>query len=246
MLLYLGKMDSNRIYLIELYIPKKSDVLAYLDRGGKKPTRQARVIVANGAKNPPDVEEYLVEPLPNPSRHSILKMAGYSYPIHFASRPYSSLEDVVIDKMLTNATRDCYTVLKESFGFWYHNCTSTCLTFVVDGVAVADQVGQRQSWVMFFRNRRGLDLLPVPFEVLVDHADTDTNKWKILKVCTFTFKVCTSVFTNCRGTYHAVHFTRNTVLGKTEKQTLHLQIASEYVCAKFVFRFFRFIERAVP
>ncbi len=177
-----AKENTNYIYLIELYIPKKSEVLAYLDGNGKKPARKARVIITNGAKNPPDVEEYLVEPLPNPNKHSKLLMAGYSYPVPFASRPYTTREDDVIKAIAMNVTRDAYVILKESFGYWFHNCTKNCLVFYADGIAAADKSGDRQTWVLFFRNRRGVNILPVPFEFLIGHADKDTSKWKILQV----------------------------------------------------------------
>ena len=177
-----ANQTCNFIYLIELYIPKKSEVLAYLDGKGKKPTRKARVMVTNGAKSTPDVEEYLVEPLPNPTSHALLKMAGYSYPIPFATRPYTAMEEGELIKFLTNASRDCDVIFKESFGYRYHNCTTNCLIVLVDGPAASASNKERHTWVVFLRDQPGFNILPVPFEVLIDHADKHASNWKILQV----------------------------------------------------------------
>eukprot|EP00794_Sanderia_malayensis_P008996 gene8996-9957_t len=177
-----AKENTNNIYLIELFVPKKSEALAYLDAKSKKPIRKARVIVSNGAKNPPNVEQYLVEPLPNPTKHSLLLMPGYQNPIPFASRPYTLREDSAVGEVARNVSRDAYLILKESFDFWYHNCTTNCLVFVADGIAATDKSGDRQTWVIFLRNRRGYNILPIPFAFLIDHASSDTGKWKVIQV----------------------------------------------------------------
>ena len=187
-------LGSNFIFLIEVYLPKKSDALHYLDENGKKPLRRARVVVINGGKQNPDVEEYIIEPLPNPSKHTPLRMSGRTYPIPFSSRPYSSVEEHEVKKYAYNVSLESYKILRESFKASYHNCTGNeCLIFVVDGVPASRKQGERRSWVMFLRSQIGYDLMPVPFEFHIDHADRDPKKWKILNVSW----VLTLNFTQC-------------------------------------------------
>ena len=49
---------------VDLLQPKKSDALAYLDRGAAAPARYARVVVQFGATLEPYIQEYQVGPLP--------------------------------------------------------------------------------------------------------------------------------------------------------------------------------------
>lgn len=51
---------SNYIYSASLFPVGKADALQYLDQGGSKPARHAKVIVIRGANSPPDVAEYKV------------------------------------------------------------------------------------------------------------------------------------------------------------------------------------------
>ena len=174
--------SSNVIYLIELYLPNKNDVLNYLDKNGPKPTRRARVVITNGGRASPNVEEYLVSPLPTPNSHTRLRLAHRREPISFAARPFTGKEEEGLQKILKKVTSECYAILKESFGFWYGNCTTHCLRDYIDGTPANFRNGARKSWIVFLRDRHGYDILPVPFEVLVDHADVDVNKWKVEQV----------------------------------------------------------------
>ncbi|XP_065066376.1 diamine oxidase [copper-containing]-like [Rhopilema esculentum] len=176
-------MDSNFIYLIELYLPNKKDVLDYLDNNGKMPARRARVIIVNGGKSSPDVEEYLVSPLPTPSTHQRLYLAHRANPVPFSSRPSTGKEDDEFDKILKEVTTKCYVVLKESFNLWYgENCSKNCLRTYIDGTPAAFRTGQRKTWAIFFKDVIGYDLHPVPFEVLVNHADSDVKKWQVEQI----------------------------------------------------------------
>jgi len=174
--------NSNFIFLIELYLPNKQDVLNYLDSNGQKPIRRARTVIVNGAISSPNVEEYIVSPLPNPNSHVRLRLAHRREPVSFSSRPFTSKEEEGIDKIVTRTTKVCYAILRESFGFWYGNCTKNCLRYYIDGTPASFQNGARKTWVAFFRDRPGYDVLPLPFEILINHADVDVNNWKVEQI----------------------------------------------------------------
>lgn len=54
---------SNYIYSAQAFPVNKQDALNYLDQGGSRPDRFARIIVVRGAATPPDVMEYKVHSL---------------------------------------------------------------------------------------------------------------------------------------------------------------------------------------
>ena len=177
-----ARQDTNFIFLIELYLPNKDQVLAFLDSKGPKPARRARAMIVNGAKSVPDVEDFLVGPLPNPTSHAKLRLAYRREKMPFSSRPSTEHEENNIAKLLRKVTSECYKILKESFGLWYGNCTNTCLRHYIDGTPASFRNGARKTWVTLFKDREGFDVLPIPFEVLVDHADSDTSKWNVDQV----------------------------------------------------------------
>ena len=64
------KFTSNYITSIDVHTPLKKDVLEHRYHGGKFPGRHAVAAVARGAAVPPDIMEYVVGPLENPSQLS--------------------------------------------------------------------------------------------------------------------------------------------------------------------------------
>lgn len=62
----LANWKNSSVYGIELHVPNKSDVINFLDRQGSKPAREARVIIVRPEVG--RVEEYVVGPLPSPTR----------------------------------------------------------------------------------------------------------------------------------------------------------------------------------
>ena len=178
-------LKDNIIYLIENYLPDKKEVLNYLDKQGPKPTRRARVILLNGAKGTPVIEEYIVEPLPNPTKYSTLKMSRHVDPIPHFYRPWTLKEQAGLAQLYRKATEEAYSILKESFGYWHHNCTDRCLLGLPMGSPGSALPGTRQSWVIFTKNIVGQNLFPVPFQLQIDHKSTDADKWEILQVRKF-------------------------------------------------------------
>lgn len=150
--LYLTPFDKatlkdNFVYTIELFPPKKTDALRYLDHGGPRPSRQARVIIFHGAAKRPFVREYLVGPLPKPSRHRILHLKHYKTTFPFYGRPFTFLDSLAVVDIMRNVTKEACPLLKESFGCWFHNCTNQCMNWLPVGMPARREVGKRYSWV---------------------------------------------------------------------------------------------------
>ena len=50
-------VNTSNIFIVDLLMPPKQDVLSFLDNRGRQPEREARVMIFRGDKTPPLVEE---------------------------------------------------------------------------------------------------------------------------------------------------------------------------------------------
>uniref|UniRef100_UPI00358E761D diamine oxidase [copper-containing]-like n=1 Tax=Myxine glutinosa TaxID=7769 RepID=UPI00358E761D len=175
-------VNSNYIFLIELFNPHKEAVLEYLERNGPKTERVARVVVFQGASSLPDVEEYLVGFLPGLTWYIMHHPFNRKRSDMFNSRPRSIPEVYHLHAVMMSQIGDMlYHILKESYGFWMNNCSTKCL-YTADLSPKGFESGDRESWIIFNRNLEGSYLHPVSLEVLVDHRNANTTEWKVKKV----------------------------------------------------------------
>lgn len=72
-------LRDNYIDSIELWQPNKEDAIKYLDQGGPKPNRMAKVHIVNGADKPPIIKTLLVRPLPVSSDTKVENLADKIY-----------------------------------------------------------------------------------------------------------------------------------------------------------------------
>ena len=94
--------------------PVKSDALRYLDEGGSKPSRNAKVTVQRGGASPPDIMEYKVGPLGanGPLTSSEITKPG---DILFNTRPYEFLELAAMENIVKEDLKVLEPLIKESF-----------------------------------------------------------------------------------------------------------------------------------
>ena len=50
-------INTSSLFIVDLLMPPKQDVLSFLDNQGTQPAREARVMILRGDKTPPVVEE---------------------------------------------------------------------------------------------------------------------------------------------------------------------------------------------
>ncbi|CAK6983745.1 membrane primary amine oxidase-like [Scomber scombrus] len=167
--------SANYLYSIELSLPKKKDVLHYLDTNGPKPAREATVVVFHGTEN--NIKEYVVGPLPNPTYHRDVTFERYKMDIPLTARPIYTGEYLLIEKFLHDVLKPVSTLLKDSFGIHY----STEQVYY-DTMPKGVKSGDRQSWFAFCRNEEGFYIHPVGFEILFDHQSTNASFWRVMKV----------------------------------------------------------------
>lgn len=167
--------SADFLYMIELSLPKKQEVLRYLDANGPKPAREATAVVFHGSRN--NISEYVVGPLPTPNYHRDVTLERYKREIPLTSRPVNTGEYFRIQTFLKNALGQVDALMKESFGL-----TGSSYQAYYDSMPRGVQSGDRQTWISICRKAEGYFIHPVGFEILIDHKSTNSSFWSIKKV----------------------------------------------------------------
>uniref|UniRef100_A0A8C4DMK8 Amine oxidase n=1 Tax=Dicentrarchus labrax TaxID=13489 RepID=A0A8C4DMK8_DICLA len=168
------KPSKNFLFLIDLSLPKKADVLAYLDlETGRKPVREATTVVFYGARG--YIKEYVVGPLPNPTYHRDVTKERYKMDLPITARTVTIGEYVLLFQFLEMEVFSKLRVLmKESFDVSGH-----------EGLNAFEQMprgvrsGDRKTWISFFRNMNGMYIHPVGFELLLNHESVNASSWRV-------------------------------------------------------------------
>ncbi|XP_003979043.1 diamine oxidase [copper-containing] [Takifugu rubripes] len=174
-------MKKNTILLIELELPKKKEALKTLDRGKARPPRQARVVIQFANQASPNLTEYSVGPLPNPTSHKPHTFKKGRL-INFDSRPVTYLEYHFLFQLIQRETAKAHQMLLETTGgYSFINCSDHCLTFSDVGPRGL-RPGERRTWIILQKDVEGYFLHPTGFEILINHQDLDPEMWTVEKV----------------------------------------------------------------
>ncbi|XP_042360253.1 membrane primary amine oxidase-like [Plectropomus leopardus] len=163
------------LYMIDLSLPKKKDVLRHLDTNGPKPTREATAVVFHGTKN--NVKEYVVGPLPNPSYHRDVTLERYKREIPLTARPIHFGEHIGREIFLKGVLKPISMLLSESFGI---DAASSPAFY--ESMPRGVKSGDRQTWLVLCRKVEGFFIHPVAFEIFFDHRSTNFLSWRVIKV----------------------------------------------------------------
>ncbi|KAM4844614.1 amine oxidase [copper-containing] 3-like [Thomomys bottae] len=173
--------SDNCIFSVELKLPPKAAALAYLDRGGPPPAREALAIVFFGGQPQPNVSELVVGPLPHPSYLRDVTVERYGGPIPYYRRPvlareYMDIQQMIFDKELPKATG----LLHHCCFYKFQGRNLVTMTTAPRGL----QSGDRTTWFGLYYNLSGAGFYvhPVGLELLVDHKALDPAHWTIRKV----------------------------------------------------------------
>ncbi|KAM5205317.1 diamine oxidase [copper-containing] [Hipposideros larvatus] len=171
---------KNSVFLIEMLLPKKQQVLKFLDNGQRHPVREARAVVFFGAQEHPNITEFAVGPLPQPYYlRELPPRPGHR--TSWASRPISSVEYVLLNQALQEATKPLHQFFLDTTGFSFQNCQLRCLTFT-DVAPRGLASGERRTWFILQRYVEGYFLHPTGLELLVDHSSTNAQDWTVEQV----------------------------------------------------------------
>ncbi|NP_954526.1 seminal vesicle secretory protein 1 precursor [Rattus norvegicus] len=173
-------LAKNSVFLIEMLMPKKYEVLDFLDKGAMPPLREARVLIYFGAQEYPNVTEYAVGPVDQPMYMRKLNRKG-GQELSWVSRPMSKVESALLFHTLKTATKPLQEFFFDTTGFTLQDCNGGCLTFT--NVGPRDMTFRnRHSWFLLQRFMNGHFLQPTGLEILVDHGSTDVQDWRVVQI----------------------------------------------------------------
>eukprot|EP00058_Branchiostoma_floridae_P012211 XP_002597699.1 hypothetical protein BRAFLDRAFT_217424 [Branchiostoma floridae] len=174
-------LHDSYIYAMELHVPSKAEALRFLDNSGPRPEREALVIVYGGSRLTPTVEEYVVGPLPTPTRHRLYAPPGRKNPIPWNSRAPDLKEYTALRQTVGTALSVVHNILNETYGYTLHNCSTRCL-LTPDTSPRGYSSGERKTWFRAVRNLPGGFLHHVGFMFQVNHESRDPSQWRIDRV----------------------------------------------------------------
>lgn len=170
------KPSENFLFLIDLSLPKKADVLAYLDNQKDKPVREATVVVFYGAHG--YIKEYVVGPLPGPTHHRDVTWERYNMSLPINARTVTIGEYGVLFSFLeTEVFNKLQKLMKESF-----DVSKGKKLNAFEQMPRGIRAGDRKTWISFFRDMSGMYIHPVGFEVLVNHESVNESNWRVERV----------------------------------------------------------------
>ncbi|KAK7496909.1 hypothetical protein BaRGS_00011889 [Batillaria attramentaria] len=178
-------VNTSNIFMVDLLLPPKQDVLNYLDKSGDQPAREARVVIFRGEKSV--VEEYRVGPLNKPSYCRLIENTAQrpgSNPVPFSVRPVGKIEFAAItEHLMPKVDKEIGFILEESYGGKFTDCDDNCLAFYPTPVGT-ELLGyfQRQIWFWGLYPAEYYSLHPVDFGVLLSVEGSNPDYWSVGKV----------------------------------------------------------------
>lgn len=178
--------NKNYITVMDAMMPNKREALDYLDGGGERPGRYAKVIAVRGADVPAKVVEYKVGPLPLSSDTTLEVLSEGPYD----SRTRDGPELTSIDALVVPAMKTLDPMIRELLGCGYNGRGdhSECLHWHPGAPPYTDLNGKeiRRTLVwMQWRVKdgsRAKDISPTgldfsAFQPLQEDGSVDDTKW---------------------------------------------------------------------
>ena len=178
-------IESNYIHSIEMKLPDKAEVLAYLNGTGPKPERMGTVYIFLGAEEPPSVAEYKVGRIGSSEIYAeVINTTRRQARIPFIYRPFSTAEFMSIFKyVLPTITKLAGHVLKESYAALPMKCGDQCLKISMAPIASKFlPEGRRKAWFWFQHAIEFSSVRPLDFQWLVDTTSVRPSEWSIENV----------------------------------------------------------------
>ncbi|CAJ0940058.1 unnamed protein product [Ranitomeya imitator] len=146
------------------------------------PGEKQWLFVYFGSHSEPEIKEFVVGPLPNPTYRNDVTLQRYKSKLLYHRRPVIGSEYNQIRKhFLFKEYSKAKSFLKEVLGYNESNIESlTALTGAPRGFVS----GERKTWFGIFFNTQGSGyfLHPTGLEILLNHKDLNYSKWSVERV----------------------------------------------------------------
>ncbi|XP_045169961.2 putative amine oxidase [copper-containing] [Mercenaria mercenaria] len=164
-----NKTNANYVFVAELHLPNKTDVIAHLDNGAGQPPREAKVIVIRGKQPDTGINELVVGPLPTPTYHKPLPGINATLPYFYrpmTEEDYGSVTTSITDQVhetLGNLINNCFDAKLK-------NCGNKCIGFLYASSFSPASSGEqkRKTWYWLTYAIEYYTLHPVDFSVLAN------------------------------------------------------------------------------
>lgn len=146
-----ASINTSYIFTAELFLPRKNEVLRYLDDDGPKPTREAFVVIIRGDKEPSVIEEYVVGPLPEASYIRAIDRQGRTRALPLGYVPVSGpIRVSIVHQVNEDADRIMRELLINSYGATFTNCADKCLVFRFHTIVSSSISGDESRQICFW------------------------------------------------------------------------------------------------
>ncbi|KAK9401237.1 AOC3: Amine oxidase [Crotalus adamanteus] len=151
----------------------KSTSIAIL---GSQPVWEALAVIHVGNQVDPNVTEYVVGPLPEPTYHEDITAQKYGEKLSYSQRFVLANDFNEINGFLRDEYPKAANFMQEILN--YNGSNIQYIHQLPPGL----KSGDRKMWVSHFQNVTGYYLHPIGLEVQVDHSSLDVSEWKVTKV----------------------------------------------------------------
>ena len=136
-----------------------------------------------GDLSAPELQEYRVYPIPNPTTFKQIKNGKMRDPIPFTSRSPFSLPGVIaLESTIVQELIPVHDIIQDiSGGYGYINCSERCLTWV-SGYPPNLEPGHQKIIIFFFRNVEGHHLHPIGIQFTLNMDSIDPDDWFVENV----------------------------------------------------------------
>ncbi|KAL6067132.1 tryptamine:oxygen oxidoreductase (deaminating) [Balamuthia mandrillaris] len=169
------KFSDNYVWRVEWLAPPKAQALAYLNgESDTPPARYAMVTVYRGGRQVPDVMEYKVGPLPEPTTIEPLREDNE---IPFSMRVVDNFEYAYWEVLIEEAFVTLENLTRESYNLTYVDCEEGYCINWSDNSPRGYFRDDRETWVWAMKLREGWYLEHLGLEFQVDHFGSEPSLW---------------------------------------------------------------------
>ncbi|GFO22999.1 amine oxidase [Plakobranchus ocellatus] len=176
-------INCSYIYMADLWLPPKAEVIKFLDNGEKQPERQARVMMFRGDKTPPIVEEWICGPLPDVTNCQMLNFTNRRNPVEFEARPFNLIEFITLSILYAHVDNKIGHILLESYNATFTGCADPMECLAMNPVPTASgltgKLYERRIWFWALYNIPYRLLHPVDFGIQVQVDGAKPEQWGI-------------------------------------------------------------------
>ena len=175
---------NNYVYMIELYVAPKDEVLSFFSGVGESHRRDAKVTVYFGGEAVPQVRVYRVYPTLEPTNIKLLQCAACNrYPIPYFFKPLDGVDKKHLAKFIEPVLDKVHYLFYSDDETFIRYCPNVLKCLIVefyDSNYISENI--KCVWARVFKNSKILPRTLFGLDFLVDQSSTMPADWFIKQV----------------------------------------------------------------